>query len=120
MRCLNAVLVVVCLLVGGTSIASADELGQVPGDALAAVGLAGMQTMSDAEGTEVRGQAAQAFGNSSSSIFVFLPFVPKIAANTGPYNDVNPNVAAGGSFAFAGSVISPFTYAGAGSIAFGF
>lgn len=119
MRSLKTVLAGVCLLVGASAV-SAAEPGQVPGDALAAVGLSGMQTMSDSEGTAVRGQAAWAFGNSSSSIFVLVPFVPRATGSTGPYNNVNPNVAAGGSFAFAGSLISPFTYAGAASIAFGF
>ncbi len=119
MRSLICAFAVVALLTSA-SIASAAEPGQVSNDALAAVGLSGMQTMSDAEGTQIRGQAAYAYGFSASSIVVFTPFVVTEAGGTGGYDAVFPNLAAGASFAFANSTISPFVYAGGASIAGGF
>lgn len=119
MRNLKYVLAVVAVLMSA-SFVSAAEPGQVSNDALAAVGLSGMQTMSDAEGTEIRGQAALAFGYSSSSIVVFTPGVITNAGGTGGYVAFYPNLAAGASFAFANSSISPFVYAGGASIAGGF
>ena len=119
MRSLKYVLVVAVLLMG-TSYVSAAEPGQVSNDALAAIGLGGMQKLSDAEGTQIRGQAARAFGSSYSSIVVFSPGAITDAGSTGGYNAVFPNLAAGASFAFANSTVSPFVYAGGFSIAGGF
>jgi len=48
--------------------------GDVPQEALSALGLGGMQVVSDAEGMQVRGMSSRAFGSSFSFASGFLSY----------------------------------------------
>ena len=67
MRSLVAVCVIVCVVLAA-SFASAANPGQVSHDALSKMGLAGLQPLSDVEGTSVRGKCASVCGFSCASL----------------------------------------------------
>jgi len=64
----NAIAVIAVLLVAGASSAFAED-GQVSDSALSAIGLSGMQVVSDAEGMQVRGMSSNAMSMGTSLIF---------------------------------------------------
>ena len=72
---------------------AAAEDGQISQSTLSAIGLSGMQTVSDSEGMQVRGQAS--FGFSSGRSVVFGQLVDPVTGSTVIVSDTNG--AAGGS-----------------------
>jgi hypothetical protein len=73
MRSLLIVCVVACLALTA-GMANAANPGQISDNALAQMGLAGMQTMSDAQGAEIRGKGFFGFGVSTNGFaFASMP-----------------------------------------------
>jgi hypothetical protein len=88
MRTLIASLAVALMMAGS---AYAED-GAVSKDTLASFGLGGMQQMTDAQGTQVRGKFVAVWGNSHSSLF-------GTTSNNGYWGGGNFQAAAGNSFA---------------------
>ena len=108
MRSLLMVCAVVCLaLVAG--VATAATPGQVSDATLASFGLSGMQQMSDAQGTHVRGMGFAAVSGFSAAR---APGGQVSANNYVAVSATSNALAAGASVSFAASSVGPFTVAG--------
>ena len=102
----NAIaLCVIACVVSAASLASAANPGQVSHNALAKMGLAGLQPMSDIEGSTIRGKFASVSGGSFA-----------VAPKAGSWNEYKGSANGNYSSAAGGSV----SYAISGSVSTGY
>jgi len=106
MRSLLIVCVVACLALTA-GMANAASPGQISDNTLSQMGLAGLQTMSDAQGTEIRGMgglvvvsgtnAARLFGSTASNSYLAVssPKQGSATANGNSTGTVNASLSIG-------------------------